>query len=62
MCQRDDADWSREMRGHPLLSSAPLHNWVLMSTERDHGSAIELYEKLQSICVTMHMSIDEPHL
>jgi len=59
---KDNADWSREMRGQPLLSSVPLKNWVMMCTQRDQSNATDLYSTLQKVCAGMGMGIDKPQL
>jgi len=59
---KENADWSREMRGQPLLSSVPLSGWIMMCTQRDQGNATDLYSTLQKVCAGMNMEIDKPQL
>jgi len=59
---KENADWSKEMRGQPLLSAIPLQRWVMMSTQRDQGNATDLFSTLQKVCSGMGMSIDKPQL
>lgn len=59
---KDNADWSKEMRGQSLLSAVPLQGWIMMSTQRDQGNATDLFSTLQKVCAGMAMSIDKPQL
>ena len=59
---KDNADWSKEMRGQPLLSAVPLQGWIMMSTQRDQGNATDLFSTLQKVCSGMGMGIDKPQL
>jgi len=59
---KDNADWSREMRGQPLLSAMPLNGWVLISTQRDQANANDLQGTLQKVCGGMGMPIDKPQV
>jgi len=59
---KDNADWSKEMRGQSLLSSVPLHGWIMMCTKRDEGNATDLFSTLQKVCSGMGMPIDKPQL
>jgi aubergine-like protein len=54
---KDSADWSREMRGQPLLKPVQLSNWVMLFTQRDQGSANDLCTTLQKIGPPMGMNI-----
>jgi len=58
----DNADWSREMRGQPLLNSIPLSSWIMISTQRDQGNATDLFSNLQKVCSGMGMPIDRPNV
>ncbi|KAM7416297.1 hypothetical protein PAMA_018390 [Pampus argenteus] len=40
------ADWSKEMRGIPLISSPPLNNWLLFYTRSNDGKAQSLLQTL----------------
>ncbi|NXW57063.1 PIWL1 protein, partial [Eurystomus gularis] len=40
------ADWSKEMRGVPLICSKPLDNWLLIYTRRNYDSANTLLQNL----------------
>ncbi|KAJ3610165.1 hypothetical protein NHX12_022259 [Muraenolepis orangiensis] len=43
------ADWSREMRGLPLISAPPLDNWLLFYTRRNAGDVQHLLESLHKV-------------
>ncbi|KAJ3609790.1 hypothetical protein NHX12_024300, partial [Muraenolepis orangiensis] len=43
------ADWSREMRGLPLISAPPLGNWLLFYTRRNAGDVQHLLESLHKV-------------
>ena len=44
--QNDNADWSWDMRGQPLLSAVSLTSWKMMCSQHDQKSATELYSTL----------------
>ncbi|XP_074526370.1 piwi-like protein 1 [Halichoeres trimaculatus] len=43
------ADWSREMRGLPVISSPPLNNWLLFYTRRNGNEAQSLLQTLGKV-------------
>ncbi|XP_038559676.1 piwi-like protein 1 [Micropterus salmoides] len=43
------ADWSREMRGVPLISSYPLTNWLMFHTRRNGNEAQSLLQTLNKV-------------
>ncbi|XP_041644109.1 piwi-like protein 1 [Cheilinus undulatus] len=43
------ADWSREMRGVPLISSPPLNNWLLLYTRRNGNESQSLLQTLGKV-------------
>jgi len=59
---KENADWSKEMRGQSLLNAIPLQGWIIMSTQRDQGNATDLFSTLQKVCSGMGMPIDKPQL
>uniref|UniRef100_A0A3P9I4P4 Piwi-like RNA-mediated silencing 1 n=1 Tax=Oryzias latipes TaxID=8090 RepID=A0A3P9I4P4_ORYLA len=42
-------DWSREMRGIPIISSPPLNNWIMFSTRRNSNEAQSLLQTLGKV-------------
>lgn len=59
---KDNADWSREMRGQQLLNPAHLNNWVMIFAAKDQNNANDLYATLQKVCPPMGMRINKPKL
>ncbi|KAL2092497.1 hypothetical protein ACEWY4_012295 [Coilia grayii] len=49
------ADWSKEMRGVPLISCIPLENWVMMFTRRNSDIAQSLMQTLNKVSGPMGM-------
>uniref|UniRef100_A0AAY4CX19 Piwi-like 1 n=2 Tax=Denticeps clupeoides TaxID=299321 RepID=A0AAY4CX19_9TELE len=47
------ADWSKEMRGLPLISSMPLEVWMLFYTRRDGRAAQSLLQTLNRVAGPM---------
>nr|ASR73908.1 piwi-like protein 1 [Acipenser dabryanus] len=43
------AEWSREMRGAPLISTRPLENWLMLYTRRNLDSAQALLQALNKV-------------
>ncbi|KAJ7994148.1 hypothetical protein DPEC_G00262900 [Dallia pectoralis] len=43
------ADWSKEMRGIPLISCRPLDNWILLFTQRNVDVAQALLQTLNKV-------------
>uniref|UniRef100_A0A8C9X020 Piwi-like RNA-mediated gene silencing 1 n=1 Tax=Sander lucioperca TaxID=283035 RepID=A0A8C9X020_SANLU len=43
------ADWSKEMRGMPLISSPPLENWLMLYTRRNGNEAQSLLQTLNRV-------------
>ncbi|XP_071783920.1 piwi-like protein 1 isoform X6 [Centroberyx gerrardi] len=43
------ADWSKEMRGVPLISSPPLENWLMFYTRRNANEAQSLLQTLNKV-------------
>eukprot|EP00064_Thunnus_orientalis_P007810 superscaffoldBa00000888_g7832 len=43
------ADWSKEMRGLPLINSPPLNNWLLFHTRRNGNEAQSLLQTLNKV-------------
>ncbi|XP_069038322.1 piwi-like protein 1 [Lepisosteus oculatus] len=44
------ADWTKEMRGVPLISCRPLDNWILLYTRRNIECAHSLLQTLHKVC------------
>lgn len=42
-------DWSREMRGIPIISSPPLNDWILLYTRRNSNEAQSLLQTLGKV-------------
>ncbi|NXG80612.1 PIWL1 protein, partial [Baryphthengus martii] len=47
------ADWSKETRGVPLISSKPLDNWLLIYTRRNYDCANTLLQNLFKVTPSM---------
>ncbi|XP_031705377.1 piwi-like protein 1 [Anarrhichthys ocellatus] len=45
----NSADWSKEMRGLPLISAPPLDNWLMLYTRRNEGEAQSLLQTLNRV-------------
>ncbi|KAM6944761.1 piwi-like protein 1 [Lycodopsis pacificus] len=45
----NSADWSKEMRGLPLISAPPLDNWLMFYTHRNEGEAQSLLQTLNRV-------------
>ncbi|XP_078105787.1 piwi-like protein 1 isoform X2 [Sander vitreus] len=43
------ADWSKEMRGMPLISSPPLESWLMLYTRRNGNEAQSLLQTLNRV-------------
>ncbi|KAM3611283.1 uncharacterized protein V6R79_016094 [Siganus canaliculatus] len=43
------ADWSREMRGMPLINAPPMENWILFYTRRSSNEAQSLLQTLNKV-------------
>lgn len=43
------ADWTREMRGVPLIRASPLDNWVMFHTRRNSNEAQSLMQYLHKV-------------
>ncbi|XP_053540407.1 piwi-like protein 1 isoform X1 [Ictalurus punctatus] len=50
-----DADWSKEMRGLPLMTSMPLETWLLSHTRRNAEVAHSLLQTLNKVPVGIHL-------
>ncbi|XP_053541116.1 uncharacterized protein LOC108273513 [Ictalurus punctatus] len=50
-----DADWSKEMRGLPLMTSMPLEIWVLSHTRRNADVTHSLLQTLNKVPVGIHL-------
>ncbi|XP_060786656.1 piwi-like protein 1 [Neoarius graeffei] len=51
------ADWSKEMRGLPLISSMPLENWLLFYTRRNADIAQSLLQTLNKVSGPMGIRV-----
>ncbi|KAG9354828.1 hypothetical protein JZ751_001541 [Albula glossodonta] len=56
------ADWSKEMRGSPLIKSRPLENWLLFCTRRNCDVVVILpsNRKDKYDCVKKYLCVDCP--
>ena len=52
-----DADWSREMRGNPLISTVDLHSYLIVFTQRDQEKAQDLVQTLKRVAPPMGFQI-----
>ncbi|XP_061663732.1 piwi-like protein 1 [Syngnathoides biaculeatus] len=58
-CNPRTAEWAREMRGLPLISSPPLQNWVLLYTRRNTREAQSLLETLYKVAGPLRISFQK---
>ncbi|XP_029016531.1 piwi-like protein 1 [Betta splendens] len=54
------ADWSKEMRGVPLISSPPLQNWLVFHTRRTGNEAQSLLQTLQRVSGPVGIQMQRP--
>ncbi|XP_053507651.1 piwi-like protein 1 isoform X2 [Ictalurus furcatus] len=54
------ADWSKEMRGLPLMTSMPLENWLLFYTRRNADVAHSLLQTLNKVSGPMGIRLQRP--
>uniref|UniRef100_A0A8C3A461 Piwi-like RNA-mediated gene silencing 1 n=1 Tax=Cyclopterus lumpus TaxID=8103 RepID=A0A8C3A461_CYCLU len=52
------ADWSKEMRGLPLISSPPLDNWLLFHIRRNSTEAQALMQTLTRVSAPLNIHIE----
>jgi aubergine-like protein len=55
------ADWSREMRGHHLLSTVNMEDYMILFTGRDRPSAKDFIEALQRVGPPMGFNVGRPN-
>ena len=55
-----DADWSREMKGHQLISAVPLNKFLLLFSRRDSAKAQDFFNCLAKVGPPMGMQIADP--
>ncbi|KAG8012192.1 Piwi-like protein 1 [Nibea albiflora] len=56
----DDASWSRQMRGMPLISSPPLDNWIMFYTRRCSNEAQSLLQTLKTVSGPLGIRVKNP--
>lgn len=54
------ADWSREMRGMPLIGAPPLDNWLVFYTRRNGNEAQMLVQTLHKVSGPFGIRIQRP--
>ncbi|KAM9475833.1 piwi-like protein 1 [Clarias gariepinus] len=54
------ADWSKEMRGLPLMSSLPLDNWLMFFTRRNADVTYALLDTLKKVSKPLGIRIQRP--
>ncbi|KAM6954108.1 piwi-like protein 1 [Aplochiton taeniatus] len=54
------ADWSKEMRGVPLISALPLDNWFIFFTRRNAGEAQNLLQTLNKVSTPLGIRMQRP--
>uniref|UniRef100_A0AAQ4QE31 Piwi like RNA-mediated silencing 1 n=1 Tax=Gasterosteus aculeatus aculeatus TaxID=481459 RepID=A0AAQ4QE31_GASAC len=55
-----EAEWSREMRGLPLISAPPLENWLFLTTRRTSTEAQALLQSLNRVSGPLNIRIQRP--
>ncbi|CAN9513483.1 unnamed protein product [Ophioblennius macclurei] len=53
-----EADWSREMRGIPLINAPPLRNWLLLHTPRNSHEAQSLLQTLHKVAGPLGIGVE----
>uniref|UniRef100_A0A8C8A1C7 Piwi-like RNA-mediated gene silencing 1 n=1 Tax=Oryzias sinensis TaxID=183150 RepID=A0A8C8A1C7_9TELE len=51
-------DWSREMRGIPIISSPPLNDWIMFSTRRNSNEAQSLLQTLGKVSGPLGLRVE----
>ncbi|XP_034548252.1 piwi-like protein 1 isoform X2 [Notolabrus celidotus] len=54
------ADWSKEMRGLPLISSPPLNNWYMFYTSRNSNEAQMLLQNINKVSAPLGIRTQRP--
>ncbi|KAK5606868.1 Piwi-like protein 1 [Crenichthys baileyi] len=54
------ADWSREMRGIPVISSPPLENWLVFHSRRNTNEAQSLLQTLHKVSAPLGIHMQRP--
>ncbi|XP_043967319.1 piwi-like protein 1 [Gambusia affinis] len=54
------ADWSREMRGIPVISAPPLENWFLFHSRRNSNEAQSLLQTLHKVSGPIGIRMQRP--
>uniref|UniRef100_A0A8C5I0Z8 Piwi domain-containing protein n=1 Tax=Gouania willdenowi TaxID=441366 RepID=A0A8C5I0Z8_GOUWI len=54
------ADWSREMRGNPVISSPEIKKWFLFHTRQNGNDAHSLLESLQRVSSPLGIHLHKP--
>ncbi|KAM4577959.1 piwi-like protein 1 isoform 2-T2 [Fundulus diaphanus] len=54
------ADWSREMRGLPVMSAPPLENWLLFHSRRNGNEAQSLMQTLHKVSGPLGIRMQRP--
>ncbi|XP_067087216.1 piwi-like protein 1 isoform X3 [Osmerus mordax] len=56
------ADWTKEMRGLPLISSRPLDKWCIFYTRRNSGEAQALLQTLIKVSQPLGIRMQRPEM
>ncbi|KAK0153788.1 Piwi-like protein 1 [Merluccius polli] len=56
------ADWSKEMRGLPLISAPPLENWLMFYTRRNANDAQNLLQTLNKVSGPLGIRMQKPNM
>ena len=54
------ADWSKEMRGLPVISAPPLTNWLMFYTRRNANDAQNLLQSLNRVSGPLGIRSQKP--
>ncbi|KAF4070235.1 hypothetical protein AMELA_G00291680 [Ameiurus melas] len=57
---QEDTDWSKEMRGLPLMTSMPLENWLLFYMHRNADVTHSLLQTLNKVSEPMGIRLQRP--
>ncbi|XP_071428127.1 piwi-like protein 1 [Pithys albifrons albifrons] len=56
------ADWTKEMRGIPLIHAMPMDNWLLIYTRRNYDVANTLLQSLFKVTPSMGIRMNKPNM
>ncbi|XP_022105120.1 piwi-like protein 1 [Acanthaster planci] len=55
-----EAEWSRDLRNHRLMTCVGLNDWILMFAPRDQPKGMDFFQALTRVGPKMGMAVQEP--